>query len=75
MATDNNDLAAQVVALQSTVTDLKAQCDMLYRKLGYPTWENHKKQAMDNAKAQGTKLPTHPTQAFGEIYRRKPYEV
>jgi hypothetical protein len=29
--------------------DLKRQCNFLYQKLGYPTWEAHKRQFADEA--------------------------
>jgi hypothetical protein len=64
MTTDNNDLATQLAALEATVADLKAQCDMLYRKLGYPTWENHKKQARANRPTPP--LPAHHDQSHGQ---------
>jgi hypothetical protein len=69
---NNNDVAAQLAALQVTVADLKEQCDAAHRKLGWPSWEIEKKQRADNQRAAGTKLPFNPGDF---IYRPKPHEV
>jgi hypothetical protein len=55
-----------------TSPDLKAQCDAVHKKLGWPSWANEKKQRAENQKAAGTKLPFNPGDF---IYRPKPHEV
>lgn len=42
MTTNNDDLAAQLAALEATVADLKAQCDAVHLKLGWPSWANER---------------------------------
>lgn len=69
------DLAAQLAALQATVADMQDQVTHLFSLHGPARWKHILKQRADNAKAQGTKLPTHPTQAFGGVYRPKSHEV
>jgi hypothetical protein len=47
MATTEDELLIAVAKMQAAIADLKDQCDGLYRKLGYPSWENEKKQRVD----------------------------
>lgn len=63
--TDNNDLAAQVAVLQATVDDIAEQLKHLFRLHGPATWAHIQKQKRDNARAQGTRLPTHHDQSRG----------
>jgi hypothetical protein len=69
-----DELLATCASLQKQIDDLKSQCDNLYKKLGYPSWESEKRQRADNAKSQGTRAPFSPSQHFGEVYRPKPHE-
>jgi hypothetical protein len=62
---NSKDMAAQLAALQVTVADLQEQCDAVHKKLGWPSWENEKRQREDNARAQGTKLPSTHNSHFG----------
>jgi hypothetical protein len=70
MATDNNDLAAQLAALQATVADIQEQLTHLFRLHGPATWTHIQKQRRDNAKAAGTKPPFRANLPH-EVYRPK----
>ena len=53
--TNNNDLAAQLAALQATVADLQEQVTHLFSLHGPARWKHILKQRADNAKARGTR--------------------
>jgi hypothetical protein len=72
MTTDNNDLAAQVAALQATVADMAEQLKHLFRLHGPATWAHIQKQRRDNLPKPP--LPTNKAQEFGEVYRPKDHE-
>jgi hypothetical protein len=65
--TTNNDVAAQLAALQATVTDLQDQVTHLFSLHGPARWKHIQKQRHDNALAQGTRLLISPSQAHGEV--------
>jgi N-methylhydantoinase B/oxoprolinase/acetone carboxylase alpha subunit len=64
--TTENDLAAQVAALEANVADMQKQLKHLFRLHGPATWAHVQKQRKENAKAQGTKLPVHHDQSHGQ---------
>ena len=70
--TTENDLAAQLAALQATVADMQEQLAYLFRLHGPATWRHIQKQRRDNEKARGTRLPISPSQAHGEVPSGKP---
>ena len=56
MPTTEDILVQEIAVIKNQITDLKRQCDTLYSKLGMPSWEAHKRQAAENAKAAGTRV-------------------
>ena len=63
--TDNNDLAAQLAALQATVADLQEQVTHLFSLHGPARWKHILKQRKENALAQGTRAPFTHNPHFG----------
>lgn len=61
--------------LEAKIEDLQRQCNKLFAIQGLPTWQTQERQRLDNEAAQGTRLPSTPNQAFGEIHRPKPHEA
>jgi hypothetical protein len=70
--TNNDDLAAQLAALQATVADLQDQVTYLFGLQGPVRWHHVLKQRADNAKAAGTRAPFD---RGNFIYRPKPHEA
>jgi hypothetical protein len=71
MATNNNDMAAQIAALQATVADLQDQINWLFSRHGPARWPQIVAQRNAAMKQAGTK-PVFNRGDF--IYRPKPAE-
>jgi hypothetical protein len=60
--------------LAARLDDIDAQLGKLF-EFQSRNWQSIKRQAAENALAQGTKPPFSRTQEFGEVHRPKPHEV
>jgi hypothetical protein len=60
-----NDPAAQIAALQATITDMQDQIDYLFGQFGPVRWKHVLKQRKENALAQGTRTPSTYNPHFG----------
>jgi hypothetical protein len=65
-------LIEQNDAILARLDDIDRQLAKLFSFHGSATWESIKRQAADNVKAQGTKIPFQPSQHFGEVGSGKP---